>query len=138
MGGVAEWERDFQGGAGAGRAVQPQAAAECLGPVFEPDQAGAVAKVSAAAPVVADAQVQAAATGRGLDVGDGGACVLGGVGECLGDGVIGGSLDRVGQPPADQDVEVNRDGGSAGQRFEGRGQAAVGQDGGVQAAGDLA
>jgi len=35
-------------------------------------------------------------------------------------------------------VEVDGDGGAAGEGFEGGRQAAVGEDGGVQAAGDLA
>jgi hypothetical protein len=97
-----------------------------------------VAEVGAAAAVVADAQVQDAVTFGHLDIGAGGAGVLGGVGECLGDGVVGGGLDRFGQPPVDLDVELDRDGGSAGQCFECGGQAAVGQDGRVQAAGNLA
>jgi hypothetical protein len=50
-----------------------------------------------------------------LDVRGGGVGVLGGVGECFGDGVVGGWL---GQPPVDLDVEIDGNGGSAGQRLE--------------------
>jgi hypothetical protein len=78
--------------------VQIEVAAECFGPVFEPDQAGAVAEVRAAAPVVTDAYVQDTVTGVRFDVGSGGVGVLGGVGKGFGDGVVGGGLDRLGQP----------------------------------------
>ena len=93
-----------------------EVAAERFGPVLEPDQAGAVAEVRAAAAVVADAHVQDAVAFGHLDVGGGGAGVLGGVGQCFGDGVVGGGLDRLGQPPVDLDVEVGpgrRSGGPA-------------------------
>ena len=46
--------------------------------------------------------------------------------------------DRFGQLPLHLDVEVNGDGGAAGERLQRRAQAALGQDGRVQAAGDLA
>jgi hypothetical protein len=71
-------------------------AAEGFDPVFEPDQAGAVAEARAAVPGVADAYVQDAVTFSYLDVGGGGAGVLGGVGQGFGDGVVGGGLDRLG------------------------------------------
>ena len=88
-----EGECDLQGGSGAGRAVQPEVAAECFGAVFEAEQAGAVAEVGAAGAVVADAHVQDAVAFGGMDVGGGGAGVFGGIGECFGDGVVGGGLD---------------------------------------------
>jgi hypothetical protein len=90
--------------------------AERLGPVLKPDQAGAVAEVSAAAPVVADAQVQDAVICCYLDAGGSGAGVFGGVGQGFGDGVVGGDLDRLGQP-VDLDVKTDRESGSAGQRL---------------------
>jgi hypothetical protein len=68
---------DLQSGACSGRAVQLEAAAEGFGPVLKSDQAGAVAEVGAAATVVADAQAQDAVAGGHLDVGGGGAGVLG-------------------------------------------------------------
>src|SRR5215469_16559040 len=45
-----EGQFDLKGGAASGRAVQPEVAAECFGPVLEPEQSGAVAEVCAAAP----------------------------------------------------------------------------------------
>src|SRR5215469_14799393 len=136
--GVVEGECDVQGGAFAGRAVQLEVAAEGLGPVFEADQPGAVGEVRAAAAVVTDAQLQDAAIFGCVDLGGGGAGVLGGFGEGFGDGVVGGGLDWLGQSSLDLDVEAGGDGASAGEGFQCRGQAAVGQDDGVQAAGDLA
>jgi hypothetical protein len=115
-----------------------KAAAEGFGSVFESYQPGAVADVRAAAPVVANPHVQGAVTFSHLDVSGGGAGVLGDVSEGFGDGVVRGGLDRLRQPPVDLDVESDVDGGSAGQRFKCRLQAAVRQDGRVQAAGDLA
>ena len=82
-------------------------AAECLGAVPEPEQAGAMAEICAAAAVVADTQVQAAAMGGGLDVGGGGTGVFGGVGECFGDGVVGGGLIRPGQA-TDPEIILSR------------------------------
>ena len=112
-------------------------AAERFGPVFEPDQPGPVTEVRAAPPVVADAHMQNLVTFGHVDIGGGGMGVLGSVGQCLGHGVLGGGLDRLGEPPVDLDVEMDGDGGSAGQRPDCRGQAALGQDGRVQPAGDL-
>ena len=73
-----------------------------------------------------------------LDVDDGGVGVLGHVGQRLGDDVVGGDLDRLGQPPVGPHVELDRDGGAAGQRLERRTQAAFGEDRRVDAAGELA
>ena len=81
-----------------------EVAAERFGPVFEPDQPGPVAEVRAAAPVVADAHVQDAVTFGHLDLGAGGAGVLGCVGQGLGDCVVGGGLDWFGQPSFYPDV----------------------------------
>ena len=100
--------------------MQRELAAECLGPVLEPDQAGAVAEAGAAAAVVADADVQDALAGGHLDIGDGGVRVLGGVGQCLGDRVVGGELDRLGQPILHLDIQADRDRGAAGQRLQRR------------------
>ena len=91
-----EGECDVQGGAGSGRAVQVEVAAECFGAVFESDQAGAVGEAGAAASVVVDADVQDVAAVGDLDVGGGGVGVFGGVGEGFGDGVVGGGLDGFG------------------------------------------
>src|SRR5215469_16467816 len=73
-----------------------------------------------------------------MDVGGVGAGVLGGVGECLGDGVVGGDLHWLRRPTRYLDVDADWDGGPAGQRSDCRGQAALGQDGRMQAAGNLA
>ncbi|HYZ53482.1 MAG TPA: hypothetical protein VE733_08280 [Streptosporangiaceae bacterium] len=118
--------------------MQRDLAAECLDAVLEPDQAGAVAEAGAAAPVVADADVQEAVAGGHLDIGDGGVPVLGRVGQRLGDRVVGGELDRLGQPILHLDVQADRDRGAAGQRLQRRAQPALGQDRWMETAGDLA
>ena len=48
----------------------------------------------------------------------GGGGVLGGVGQRLGDDVVGGELDRIGQPTVEVDVKADGDGGAAGQRLD--------------------
>ena len=93
--------------------------------------------------VVADTDPQhvaAVALGSGvdLDVDDGGVRVLGRVGQRLGHQVVGGHLDRLGQPPVDADGQLDRDGGAAGQGLERRAQPALGEDRRVDAAGQLA
>ena len=70
-----------------------------------------------AAAVVVDVQVQVAVTFGHLDVGGGGAGVLGGVGQCFGDGVVGGDLDGFGQPPVDLNVELDGGEGIGGRAF---------------------
>src|ERR1700752_5515959 len=102
--------------------MQVEVAAEGLSAVFDPDQAGAVDEVRAAAAVVADADMQVSLARADLDVGGGGASVLGDVSECLGDRVVSGDFDRLGQPLVYLDVEVNRDGGPACQRPQRRAQ----------------
>ena len=64
--------------------------------------------------------------------------VLGGVGQRLGDDVVGGDLDLLGQPLLDAHVELDRDRRAAGERLERRAQPALGEDRRVDAAGDLA
>ena len=65
---VVEGQGDLQGGARPGRAVQPEVAAERLGPVPEPDQAGAVADVRAATETAATAIAATTATERMIPV----------------------------------------------------------------------
>jgi hypothetical protein len=92
--------------------VQREAAAEGLDAVGEADEAGVACEVGAAAAVVADADSQYTGVGVGghLVVDDGGG-VLGRVGQRLRDDVVGGELNRLGQPPVDADVEADGDGG---------------------------
>ncbi|MEN3263928.1 MAG: hypothetical protein V7646_822 [Pseudonocardia sp.] len=71
-------------------------------------------------------------------VGVGGVGVFGGVGECLGHDEVGGHLDRVRGAGVGSDVEFHRERGAAGQAAQGRAEPALGQDRGVDAAGDLA
>ncbi len=97
---------DLEGGARAGRVVQREAAAEGLDPVPEPDQAGALGGIRAAAPVVADADPQHALTGGHGDRGGGGAGVPGGVGQRLGDHVVGGDLHRLRESAGNLDIQV--------------------------------
>ena len=101
-----------------------------------PNQAGAAVGIRAAGAVVAHTDVQPAADDAYLDD-DGGAGVLDGVGERLGHHVIRRDLDRLGQAGDHLGVQFDRDHGSAGERHEGRRQAALGQDRRVDAPGQL-
>jgi hypothetical protein len=74
--------------------VQHEPAAEGLDAVGEADQAGAAGEVGAAAPVVANVDVQDAAERLHLDFDAGGRGVLGRVGQRRRDDVVGGELDR--------------------------------------------
>jgi hypothetical protein len=81
--------------------------------------------------------VQEAVTGPGRDLGHRRLRVLGRVGQGLGDDEVGRHLHRLGQPGLDVDGQLDRDGRAAGQRLEGGGEAALGQDGRVDAARQL-
>ena len=63
-------------------------------PPFSPGQPGTAAAARAAAPVVADADVQRALGAVHPDVDGGGVRVLGNVGQRLGHSVVGGDLRR--------------------------------------------
>ena len=64
--------------------------------------------------------------------------MLGRVGQCLGDDVVGADLDLLGQPFLDAQVELNRDRRAAGHRPQRRPEAALGQDRRVNAARQIA
>ena len=64
--------------------------------------------------------------------------MLGRVGQRLGHDVVRADLDLLGQPPSGTDLEVDGDRGTAGEHAQRRAQAALGQDGRVDAAGDVA
>ena len=126
--GVVDRQDDLHDGTRPGRAVQPDPAAERLDPILEPDQARAVAEIRAATPVVADTHLQDAVACGHLDLGGGGVRVLGRVGQRLGDHVVGGGLNRLGQPPRHLDVHADRDGRAAGQHPQRRAQPALAED----------
>src|ERR1700739_1182426 len=88
--GGGDGQGDLHGGAGAWRALQRDAAVDSLDTVFDPDEAGAAAEGRASASVVVGPDVQNAVAGGHLDIGDRGVRVLDGVGQRLGDGVVGG------------------------------------------------
>src|SRR5690349_22168132 len=131
---MVEGECHFQGGAYTGGALQGDPAAERFDPVFESDKARAAGEVGAAAPVITHADAQEALGGLDFDVDDGGVRVLGRVGQGLGHDVVGGDLDRFGQPSLHADVQLDRDGGATGERFHRRTQAALDKDRRVDAA----
>jgi hypothetical protein len=86
-------EFGVQGGARAGGAVDGDGPAERLHAVFQPDQAGAPHRIGSASPVITDAEVQDRAGRLRADLDDRRVRVLGRVGECFGDDVVGGDLD---------------------------------------------
>jgi phage terminase large subunit-like protein len=67
----------------------------------------------------------------------GGLRVLGRVGQHLGDGEVGGDLDLLGQPTLDPHIEANRHRAAASQHSQRRAEAALGESGRVDAAGEL-
>jgi hypothetical protein len=71
-----------------------------------------------------------------VNVGHGCAGMLGRVGQRLGDDVAGRDLDRLGQPRCNLQVELDRNGGATGERLDGRAQATLGEDEGVNPAGE--
>jgi hypothetical protein len=130
-------EVDLESGALPGGAVDRDGPPEGLDPVGEPDEAGTPPGRSATDAVVTDRQLEAVVAGLDPDVDDRRVGVLGGVGQRLGDDVVGRHLDRLSQPCRDLHLQLDRDGGAAGQRLERRREAAFGQDGRVDAARQL-
>src|SRR6187399_2244553 len=63
--------------------------------------------------------------------------VLGGVGQRLGDDVVRGDLDWLGQAPLDVKIELDWNGRATGERLDGGTQAAIGEDRGMDTAGKL-
>ncbi len=112
-------------------------AAQSLDAVGEACQAGTARWIGPADSVVAERQQQAAAARSERHLHARGLRVLDRVGQCLGDGVVGGDLDRLGQPPVELACR-----GPPGRRTGGPassvpGAARLGQDRRVQPAGDL-
>ena len=64
--------------------------------------------------------------------------VLDGVGQRLGDGEVGGQLDRGGQAPVEVDLDPGRQRRARGQRADRLAQAALGEQRGADAAGEVA
>ena len=89
---------DTQGGSPASRAVQVHPTAKRLYSVLQPDQAGAAGEVCTTDAVVGDLIRSAPARPFGADGDLRRLGVLGGVGQCLGDDVVGADLHRLGQP----------------------------------------
>ncbi len=117
--------------------MDPDRPAQRLDPVGQADEPGASPEGSPADAVVADREVEQAVACLGLDLSHRRLGVLGRVGECLGDDVVRGHLDRLGQPSPDVDLQLDRDGGAAGQGLERRPKPALGQDGWMDAARQL-
>jgi hypothetical protein len=89
--------------------VEPEVPAEGFHPVFKPDQPGSIGGVGAAATVVAYRDSQHTIAGVGgvgvdLDVDGAGVGVFGGVGQRLGQQVVGGGLDVLWQPLGDGNI----------------------------------
>ena len=117
---------------------QREHATQGLDPVGESDQPGAGGGVGAPTAVVADPDVQPAVADLHIDVDRGGPSVLCGVGQRLGDGVVGGQLDRFGQPAVEVEAEAHGDRGASGERRQRRLEAALRECRRVEATGDLA
>src|SRR5439155_12152272 len=90
-----------------------------------------------AGPVVAGRKLQDGVVLVEFDVDDGGARVLGGVGQRFRDDVVGRDLDSPWQPALGVQVELDRYRRAAAQRSQRRFQAPFGEDRGVEPVGDL-
>jgi hypothetical protein len=118
--------------------VDGDRAAQRLDPVGQADEPGAPADLRPAGAVVAHQQAQPVGGGACLDLDGRGTGVLGRVGQRFGDDVVGGDLDRLGQPLRHGHLQLHRNGGAARQRLQRRAQAALRQDRRVDAARELA
>src|SRR4051794_12636145 len=126
-----------QARAAAGRAFDGDRPVEHGDAVHEAAQAGPAARVGAADAVVGDVHDHAATGAPDCDARPGRVGVLRDVLERLGGDEVGGALDGAGQP-AGGDVDADGHGRAVGERAQGRLEAAVGQDGGVDPARELA
>ena len=94
--------------------------------------------VGSADAIVGDADEDAPVVAQHAHGDVGGVCVLGDVGDRLGDEVVGRGLDGLGQAFVGHVVDLDRQRRAVRERREGGGQAAVGEDRGMDAAGQLA
>ena len=123
---------------GARLALNPELSAERLDAVGEPAKSGAAGQVRAAASVVADLDHDRLGRRRQLDAPFGRAGVLRGVGEALRDDVVEGRFDRFGEPVRRNAGDLDRERRAIRERLQGGREPAVGEDGRVQATGELA
>ncbi len=127
-------------GADALAALQRDRAVQRLDPVSQPVQAGAgaVAEACAADAVVLDLQREPAVRRLRAHARHPRPCVLDDVRQRLGDDVVGGRLDRLGQPLGQLEVELDGERRAGGEHLERRAQAALGEHGRVDALRQLA
>src|SRR5467141_1669762 len=109
-------EPDVQGRSVAGRAEDRDRSAKGLDPVFEAGDARAAAGIGAPYAVVADREGQGAVVAVYPQVDDRGLGVLGGVGERLRRGEIGGRLGLLPERRAEIKVELDRHRRAPGER----------------------
>ena len=102
--------------------------ADGLHPVVEPDEPGPPIRVGAPGPVVPDGEPDRGVRGLDLDLDNRRVGVLGRVGERLGGDIVSRDFDALGQAPVEVQVELDRHGRAAGERLEGRPEAAPGED----------
>ena len=121
-----------------GGTVEHEPPAERLDAVGEPAQAGAALRRRAADAVVAHLDQRVPVRALDADGHHGRARVLGDVGQRLGDHVVGGGLDRAGQPVVELDESSTGSGARVGERLDGGLEPALGQHRGVDAARELA
>ena len=103
------------------------AAAQRLDAVFEPDESGSTARISATHSVVCHRKAQLLVVGLHGDGDLRCAGVLGGVRQRFCDNVIGGHLNGLGQSSLNLDTQLDRYGGAATKGPQGRAQPPLGQ-----------
>ena len=131
-------ERDLDRRPFASGAPHDDRAAQGLYAVAQPDETGAARRVRAADAVVPSRDVHDAISRGDVDVDARRLRVLGGVGDDLGDGVVGGDLDAVGDVIADIDVERDGYRRAARERPQGGTEPALGEDRRVDSSRDVA
>ena len=114
--GLGERKRDTQIGSGSPGTVQIYVAAERLYSILDAEQPGAAGEFGTSPAVVGDLEAQSAVGPISFDGhrdrrGPG---VLGRVGQCFGDDVVGADLNLIGQPFVDAQLELNRNWRAAG------------------------
>src|SRR5205823_8034837 len=124
-------------GSGPGGTLEPELSAEGFDAVGESPDPRAAGEAGAASAVVADLYDDCLVRPRQLDARFGGIGVLRGIGEAFGDDVVDGGFDCFGKTVYRNASDRDREGRAVGEGLKCGGEAAVGEDGWVESAGEF-